>query len=62
MNNNEWIHRMVLAVMAFGIGSITPRMVELESTAPVVFEYQITKEAAALLVRKHNDRVMECQP
>lgn len=29
-----------------------PRDVEIESTKPVVFKYEITKDAAMLLVRK----------
>lgn len=62
MSNYLWASRFFFAIFFYWLGYISPRAVELESTAQVVFEYSITKEAADLLVRKHNTQLMECQP
>ncbi len=51
------------AVLAVGFfaGYKYPRDVELESTSPVVFTYEITESAAMLLARKHNDELSRCR-
>lgn len=40
------------SVFSFWIGYNYPRDVEIESTAPVQFHYEVTPEAARLLVLK----------
>lgn len=48
----------ILLVLAFGVGYYTPRPIEVESTQPIVFSYEITDEAARYLLLKSID---ECK-
>lgn len=43
---------VVMLMAAFWLGYKFPRDVELESTAPVEFHYEVTPEAARLLILK----------
>jgi hypothetical protein len=42
----------VFSVFAFWVGYNYPRDVEIESTKPIEFQYEVTPEAAKYLVQK----------
>lgn len=46
---------LMLGFCMFKIGYHWPRDVELESTKPVIFKYEITKDAAKLLILKSTE-------
>ncbi|WP_062390746.1 hypothetical protein [Pseudomonas abietaniphila] len=41
---------VLIAVAGFALGYHFPRAVELESTAPIAFHYEITRDAAKYLL------------
>lgn len=52
---NKWfwpINIVCWAIMGFWVGYTYPRDVEIESTKPIEFRYEVTPEAAKYLVQK----------